>query len=320
MSNSSRHVVVIGGGVIGTACAYYLLKSGWKVTVVEKGTFGGGSSHGNCGLVCPSHVLPMAEPGMVAKGLATLFQKNSPLAIKFRMDPALWSWLVHFALRCNRRDMMEAGKGIQALLESSLELYGELIDRESLSCEWQKKGLLFAYRSPQEMDAYAATDRLLAGSFHCPARRFDGDAVTELEPALKPGLAGGWYYEDDAHLRPETLMRSWRALLAAGGAEIRENNGLRRIPPSERQGARRTHGRRGTGGRRLRRRHRCLDAHAQPRAWRQGSHPAGQGLQPHHAQAVHLPEPAHHLSRDPRRRHPVPDRLPDWLDDGVLRL
>jgi D-amino-acid dehydrogenase len=105
MSSSSRHAVIIGGGVIGTACAYFLMRSGWKVTIVEKGAHGSGSSSGNCGLVCPSHVLPMAEPGMVAKGLAALLQKNSPLAIKFRMDPALWSWLVHFALRCNHRDI-----------------------------------------------------------------------------------------------------------------------------------------------------------------------------------------------------------------------
>ena len=88
MSTSSRHVVVIGGGVIGAACAYYLSRSGWQVTIIDKGGFGSGSSHGNCGLVCPSHVLPLAEPGMVIQGLAALFQKNSPLAIKFRMDPA----------------------------------------------------------------------------------------------------------------------------------------------------------------------------------------------------------------------------------------
>lgn len=227
MSSSSRHAVIIGGGVIGTACAYFLLRSGWKVTIVEKGAHGSGSSNGNCGLVCPSHVLPMAEPGMVGKGLAALFQKNSPLAIKFRMDPSLWSWLVHFALRCNHRDMMDAGRGIQPLLESSLDLYRELIEREGLQCEWEQKGLLFAYRSKVQMDAYAPTDRLLAESFHCPAQRHDGDAVVKLEPALKPGLAGGWYYHDDAHLRPDKLMRSWRAVLAAGGVTIRENCGFR---------------------------------------------------------------------------------------------
>jgi D-amino-acid dehydrogenase len=224
MSGAPRHVVVIGGGVIGLACAHYLRRSGWQVTIVEQQSIGSGASHGNCGLVCPSHVLPLAEPGMIGKGLASLFQKNSPFAIKLRLDPALWSWLIHFARRCNKRDMLAAGRGIQPLLESSLELYRELVEREGLECEWETKGLLFAYRSKPEMDTYAATDHLMAEHFHCPARRLDGDAVSELEPALKPGLAGGWYYHDDAHLRPDRLLRSWRRALEASGVSIRENS------------------------------------------------------------------------------------------------
>ena len=142
---------MIGGGVIGTACAYFLMRAGWQVTLVERGRVGRGSSHGNCGLVCPSHVLPLAEPGMVAKGIKSLFQRNSPFAIKPRLDPALWSWLLHFAARCNERDMIEAGHGIQPLLLSSLALYHELVERESLDCEFETRGLLFAYRSKQEM-------------------------------------------------------------------------------------------------------------------------------------------------------------------------
>ena len=145
-NSTARHVVVIGGGVIGTACAYFLMRAGWRVTLVERGRFGRGSSHGNCGLVCPSHVLPLAEPGMVAEGIKSLFQRNSPFAIKPRLDPALWSWLLHFAARCNERDMIEAGRGIQPLLLSSIALYQDLVKRESLDCEFETRGLLFAYR------------------------------------------------------------------------------------------------------------------------------------------------------------------------------
>src|SRR6202011_1610566 len=103
-----------------------------------------GSSHANCGIVCPSHVLPMAEPGMVRKGIKSLFERNSPFAIKPRFDPALWSWLLKFAGRCNERDMIAAGRGIQPLLLSSLPLYRELIEREALDCEFESRGLLFA--------------------------------------------------------------------------------------------------------------------------------------------------------------------------------
>jgi D-amino-acid dehydrogenase len=59
---SGGRVVVIGSGVVGTACAYYLARSGWQVTLLERGDFGMGCSHANCGYVCPSHVLPLATP------------------------------------------------------------------------------------------------------------------------------------------------------------------------------------------------------------------------------------------------------------------
>ena len=35
--SAGREVVVIGGGVIGAACAYYLSRAGWAVTVLERG-------------------------------------------------------------------------------------------------------------------------------------------------------------------------------------------------------------------------------------------------------------------------------------------
>jgi D-amino-acid dehydrogenase len=223
MSEGPRSVVIIGGGVVGTACAYFLSRSGWSVTIAERDAFGSGCSAGNCGLVCPSHVLPLAEPGAMRTVLKAMLRRNSPFSIAPRFDPALWAWLWNFARRCNRRDMMSAARGIQALLESSLGLYREIVGRESLDCEWESRGLLFVYRTKAEMDAYAETDKLLGEEFHCPASRHDGDAVAALEPALKAGLAGGWYYEDDAHLRPDRLLKSWRRVLEAAGVTIREH-------------------------------------------------------------------------------------------------
>ena len=75
----SKRVIVIGGGVIGTACAYYLQQSGCDVTIVEQKTIGSGASHANCGFVCPSHVLPLAGPGVMGKTLKAMLSTNSPL-------------------------------------------------------------------------------------------------------------------------------------------------------------------------------------------------------------------------------------------------
>jgi D-amino-acid dehydrogenase len=229
MSTAGKRAIVVGGGVIGAACAYYLNHSGWEVSIVDQDAFGRGCSHANCGYVCPSHVLPLAVPGAVRAGLKALLQPNGPFTIRPRLDPALWSWLWRFARRCNHRDMLAAGQAIQALLTSSRRLYEKVLSEEAIDCEWQSRGLLFVFHSPKAMDHYAETDRLLRETFHTPARRFDGAALTELEPALKPGLAGGWLYETDAHLRPDKLMSGWRRVLETRGVVIREHCGVTRV-------------------------------------------------------------------------------------------
>jgi D-amino-acid dehydrogenase len=223
----TARVVVIGGGVIGAACAHFLHRAGWVVTVIDQGTFGGGCSHANCGLVTPSHVLPLAVPGAVTKSLRALFEKNAPFSIKPRLDPDLWAWLLRFARRCNTRDMLEAGRAIHALLDSSRALYGDLFRNEPLDAEWTTRGVLFVFSAPQAMERFAETDRLLRERFGVGATRYDGEALMRLEPTLKPDLAGGWHYEMDAHLRPDRLMSSWRNLLEGRGVAIRERCALR---------------------------------------------------------------------------------------------
>src|SRR5690606_17141268 len=68
----SSETVVIGGGVVGTAVAYYLAKAGHPVTVVDQGRHGGACSHANCGYVSPSHVPPLAQPGVIGPALRSM--------------------------------------------------------------------------------------------------------------------------------------------------------------------------------------------------------------------------------------------------------
>ncbi|HID21258.1 MAG TPA: FAD-dependent oxidoreductase, partial [Planctomycetaceae bacterium] len=214
--------VVVGGGVIGAACAYFLAKAGWRVTVLEANAFGMGCSHANCGFVCPSHVLPLTEPGAVRRAVKSLFQPNSPFRIKPRLDPRLWSWFWHFARRCNRADMIEAGRARKPLLDSSMTLYEHMLAEEQIECEWERRGLLFVYKAEEEFEAYAETDRLLRDEFGVAALRLDRRQLLALEPALKEEAAGGWYYEHEAHLRPDKLMSAWRKVLERLGVELWE--------------------------------------------------------------------------------------------------
>ena len=217
-----RTAIVIGGGLIGCSCAWYLQQRDWHVTILERDRIGGGASHGNCGFVCPSHALPLSGPGVIAKTLPSAMQPDAALAIPLRYDPSLWNWLLRFARECSTDRMLHAAAARNALLASSMNLYREFIANQAIDCEWRDRGLLLVFKSARDFDRYEKTAELLRREFSIEATSYAGEAVQRLEPALRFGLAGGWHFPGDAHVRPDKLMRGFKSALEDGGADIQE--------------------------------------------------------------------------------------------------
>ena len=224
-----QRVVIIGGGVIGAMSAWYLGEAGFRITIVDRDRFGSGCSHGNCGYVCPSHVLPLARPGAISSTLRALLRPNSPLRIKPRWSSSLFRWFLNFAGRCNHDDMLSAAIGRHALLQSSKQLYKTLIADEQIACEWQSRGLLFVYDTQRQWNEFRHTNDLVSRHFGVRATPYESHALVELEPALKPGLGGGWHYEADCHLRPDKLMSALRERLEDRGVSIVERFTVQRF-------------------------------------------------------------------------------------------
>lgn len=223
----SADVIIIGGGVIGAMTAYHLADRGKRVTLLDKDGFGAACSHGNCGYISPSHVLPLTQPGILRKTMFTAFKKSSPLYIKPRLSPTLFHWLTRFALRCNERDMMEAAGALHTLLQSSRRRYGEILEQEQIDCDWEEGGLMFVYRTPEHFEHYVETAKMLAEKFGLAIDRIEREKLVEMEPALKPDVVAGAYeFPDDAHLRPDMLMRGLRRVLEQRGVEILEGRAM----------------------------------------------------------------------------------------------
>ena len=222
MSSSNRHTLIIGGGVIGAFCAWFLRKTGRQVTIIDRNEFGAGCSHGNCGYVSPSHVLPLTSPAQLRRGIKGIISRNSALRIRPRLSPSMWAWLFKFARRCNHRDMVDAGRGRHAILESSRQLYQKFIKEENIEVEWKTDGLMFVFRDQKGFDRYAKTDRLLTNEFGVSAEPVQGNELVKLEPALRTGIAGAWHYHIDAHLRPDRLLSELNRKLVDTGVEILE--------------------------------------------------------------------------------------------------
>ncbi len=226
-SRDAEHVLIVGGGIIGAACAYYLVQAGRRVTIIERDEFGNACSHGNCGYISPSHVPPLCRPGAISKTVKSLFDPDAPFRVKPSLNLSLLRWLWQFTRRCNRRDMMIGGAARHTLLQSSAMIYRQLIaDRELEGCEWQTRGLLFVFDTEKERAHFSPLAKLVDEEFGVGATWYDGDQLVALEPALKPGLVGAFHYEGDAHLRPDRLVAAWRERLTRAGVEIHEQCSL----------------------------------------------------------------------------------------------
>src|SRR5919202_5167578 len=91
------HVGIVGGGIVGLCSAYYLHKAGHRVTVFDQGPIADGCSFGNAGMIVPSHIIPLAQPGMIAKGMRWMLKSTSPFYVKPRLNIDLmrWGWLFY---------------------------------------------------------------------------------------------------------------------------------------------------------------------------------------------------------------------------------
>lgn len=227
--SSGERIFIVGAGIVGIACAHYLSKAGFRVTVIDQDIVAGACSNGNCGYICPSHVLPLTEPGALRMGLKSLFNPRAAFRIHPSLRPALWKWMWQFARRCNHRQMLAAAPPLKAMLDSSLLEYKRLMDEEQLACEWHEDGLLYVFESTDALRHFADTDRLLTEHFGVSAVRIGGDALPSFDAALKPGLAGAFHYTGDASVRPDLLNQAWVERLRQCGVEFVEQCSLKGV-------------------------------------------------------------------------------------------
>ena len=221
MSASKSDVLIVGGGVVGLACAHYLLRAGRSVRVIERDCVGAATSHGNCGTITPSHAPPLAAPGMVLKGLKYMLTPDAPLYIKPRLDFELANWLLRFSLRCNHRDWRQTALAKSTLLHASRRLLEDLVREQRLDCEFAADGAHLVYRDPKAF-ARDCAELPELGEFGIESKVLSAAELAADEPALKPGAVGAIHYPGDAHLRPDRYCEELARLVRAAGGVIEE--------------------------------------------------------------------------------------------------
>jgi D-amino-acid dehydrogenase len=218
-------VIVAGGGVIGLCAAYYLHKGGHEVVVIERGDIQRGTSFGNAGYVSPSHFIPLASPGIVAKGLQWMLSASSPFYIKPRLDLDLIKWGLTFWRRSSKSFMEKNIPPLNEILHLSRALTSDMRDELGNHFRMEELGCFMLYKSaPTEKHEIELAKE--AASLGIETKIFDAKGVQEMEPEVEVNVRGGILYPIDCHLHPGDLMQTIYNYLQSNGVQFQLNTSI----------------------------------------------------------------------------------------------
>jgi D-amino-acid dehydrogenase len=218
-ANSKSDVLIVGGGVIGLACAYELARRGVGVTVIDKGEMGHGCSYGNAGWITPCFAMPLPMPGMLLKSIGWLLDPDSPLYIKPAPSRLLAQWLVRFLLAMNHRQMERSVAALTEISKYSSDAYKKLEGETGHPFGLKQQGLLMAAQSKAGFK-YAVEEMRLVADHGIPGRSLEVDELRAFEPALTGELAGGVFFPDEMHAEPLEVTRALAKGAQKHGAKL----------------------------------------------------------------------------------------------------
>ena len=222
--------MIIGGGIVGLCSAYFLQKEGHKVTVLDKSDITSGASFVNAGYITPSHIIPLASPGMISKGIKWMFNSSSPFYMQPRWDTDFfkWSWYFHKSSTKEKVDLaIPLIKDINIIsrdLFTSIKNSGDLGD-----FQLERKGLLMLYKTDKEGEHEMQVAKK-ASYLGLEVSSLNKKELDTLQPNVTMNVKGAIHYECDGHTTPTEFMKKMLEYLKRSGVIIKTNEEVIDLP------------------------------------------------------------------------------------------
>jgi D-amino-acid dehydrogenase len=227
-----KKVIIIGGGVIGLCSAYYLVKEGHQVIVVDQTSMDHGASFVNAGYLTPSHFIPLAAPGVMKQGLRSMFDPASPLFIKPRFNRSFLEWAWAFNRSCSASNVAQSIKIIKDINLWSADLFSEIRSSEGFTFQLENKGLLILCLTEKMLEEELRLANIAAEE-GLDVDQLSTSEINTLEPNVALNAIGAIHYQCDWHMTPQEFMKEMYDWLKAKDVVFYKNEQVVDIQASD---------------------------------------------------------------------------------------
>ena len=178
-------VLVLGGGVIGVASAYYLAKAGHEVEVIDRQSGPAlETSFANAGEISPGYSAPWAGPGVPIKAIKWLLMQHSPLVVWPVLDPAMWRWALLMLANCTHKAYALNKSRMVPIAEYSRDCMKALRAQTGIAYDDRAQGTLQLFRTQKQLDSIGS-DVAVLKQYGVPFEVLNREGFCKVEPALR---------------------------------------------------------------------------------------------------------------------------------------
>lgn len=211
-------IAIVGAGILGVACATWLIGHGHDVTVFEADPDGLPTSSGNAALLALPEIAPMAGASTFKSVPGWLMDPLGPLTIRWPDVPALAPWLLAFLAAATPSQDKRSRAALTALMQTALSDHEAMATLAGLSGHLQQSGYVSVHDSETSIASGVAEARHVQSVLGYDYERLDAAAARKLVPQLEGKFAGAIHQPGYWKVtNPLTLLRHYQDFVSQRG-------------------------------------------------------------------------------------------------------
>ncbi len=217
-------VGVIGAGIQGVCTSLFLMRKGFKVTLIDRDDPGKSSaSYGNAGHFSPYASVPINRPDILIDVPSMLLSSTGPLALKWNYVPKMLPWFIKFIKNCTKKNMLHTAKYMHQILDRALPAYDELFKDIDVSELVESRGIIYFWT---EKDLKSRELEInIRNELGVKQQLLKPHEIHDLEPNIKKIYHGGVLYPNARHAKNpgKILLKLFDSFIKRGGRFEKQN-------------------------------------------------------------------------------------------------